>query len=166
MRRIVGLLLAMGCFAGLVREHRAATDFPSEAPVAVVDAALVARLRAAPGLHLALDPGYRLATPLDLRDDPQNRWWYGTEVDLREAGVSRSGIHIQKKGPRMAIHADGWNPSAGVFEKVMHGTVDVPAIPMILGIVAGIWLVFRPRSKVNRSPAPRSSAGFCPMTIR
>lgn len=118
-----------------------ATNFPTEGePVRVVDAALVERLRREPGRHLPLAPDYELKVELELADDPLNRWFYGTRIDLREQR-DRQAIHIQVKGDRAAIHADDHNPKGGVLAFLVHATLDVPATPWIAGAVVGLWLV-------------------------
>lgn len=143
-RRLAGSALAgVGC-AALGWLHHDATDFPRGEPVRVVDRALVERLRGEPGLHLPLDPGYRLAVELDLEDDALNRQVYGTRVDLRERR-ERQAIHIQLKGERGAIHTDDHNPKAGLLGWLAHATLDVPATPWIAATLVGLWLVGWPR---------------------
>ena len=119
-----------------------------------IDAALLERLRANPGLHLPLDPDYTLAVPLALEEDSFNRSLFGTEVDLREP-VDRRSIHIQRKGGLTAIHADDYNPKAGVVSWVLHQTLEVPVVPLLAGLllgaallVLGRWSTGNPRTKV------------------
>ncbi len=136
---------------GLVYLHHWATDFPREpAPLRRVDADLVARLRAQPGLHLPLDPDYELATPLDLEDDPLNRQVYGTRIDLRERR-ERAAIHIQVKGELGAIHADATNPKAGAVAWLIHATVDVPFTELVALLAAGLLLMVWP-ARPERAP--------------
>ncbi len=52
----MGGLLVLISVAGMLWLHHTATDFPREDPVRVVDAELVQRLRAEPGLHVAFLP--------------------------------------------------------------------------------------------------------------
>ncbi len=141
MRRLVGALFAVACLGGIAYELRAAVDFPTESPVTVVDEALVAHLRQNPGLHLALAEDAVITAALELRDDPDNRSFYGTRVDMREARGERA-IHIQRKGDRGAIHTDAYNPRAGFWFAFLHG-FEVPLIPLgagaLLGIVVGLW---------------------------
>ena len=151
-RRLGGALLALACAAGLGWLYHHATDFPAGPPfVTRVDAALVAHLRANPEMHMALAEDAVFEVPLDLRDDAFNRWFYGTDIDRREA-VARGCIHVQRKNGRMAIHADGWNPvGAGVSAKLVHGIVDVPAIPLALGLLVGTGLAARRRPTRDRA---------------
>jgi hypothetical protein len=137
-RVLAGVCLLAASAFGIAREMHGATDFPTANPIVVVDQPLIDRLRKTPGLHLALAPDYRLAVRIDLVDDPENRAFYDTQVDLREP-VRRRSIHIQRKGPRGAIHADNWNPRAGLWAKLVHGTIDVPVIP--LGVLTLLGLV-------------------------
>ena len=154
---LLSLAVAALAVSGLVFLHHDATDFPTASPVAVVDAALVARLRAEPGLHIALAPNYRLDVALDLRDDPGNRSWYGTDIDLREAVPARA-IHLQRKTGRLAIHADGHNPRAGLWPAFLHGTVDVPIIPLALVLLFALFRLYR----LFRQARQRSTAAALP----
>jgi len=126
--------LSLLCALLLAVELYEATDFPTASPITVVDAALVARLRAAPGLHLALAPDARFDVTLDLVDDAQNRRIYGTSVDMRER-VARRAIHVQRIGERGAIHTDLYNPRMDAWSAFLHGTLEVPVIPLGAGIV-------------------------------
>lgn len=145
---------------GTLYLHHAATDFPIGAPhdlVRVVDAALVERLRAEPGLHLPLAPDHRFAPELalDLVDDPLNRRVYGTVVDLRERRATRA-IHLQvRPDGRGAIHADGHNPTSGVIPWLVHATVDVPFLPLPIVFLLGVWLL----KKVPEADPESGSAG-------
>jgi hypothetical protein len=140
--RPAGFALALASAIGLAYLYFHATDFPTEAPLARVDEALVAWLRAHPGVHLALAPDAKIEVPLDFREDGSNRTFYGTELDLREA-VPRRSIHIQRKNGRGAIHADSWNPKAGAVYQLIHGTVDVPATPLVATLALGLGLAIR-----------------------
>ncbi|GIW71390.1 MAG: hypothetical protein KatS3mg102_0932 [Planctomycetota bacterium] len=156
-RRAAGLLLALSAAAALGRAFVRATDFPTAGePIRRVDAALLAYLRAHPGQHLPLAPSYTLAVPLALVDDAANRWLFGTTIDLREP-VPRRSIHIQKKGERLAIHADAHNPRAGLGRWLLHATLDVPVLPLVLALLAGAALATAPgrgeRGFAARGPA-------------
>jgi hypothetical protein len=137
--RRFGALLAAVSFSGLGYIYYDATDFPTADPIARVDAALVQRLRESPGRHHALAPDYQLVEGLRLHEDAANRWIYGTDVDLREE-VPRRAIHIQKKGSRAAIHADNYNPAWGLGSKLLHGTLDLPVIPLFAAGLLGLGL--------------------------
>jgi hypothetical protein len=135
-----GALIALACVAALAFEWWRAPGLPDGPPqVSRVDAALVERLRAHPGLHLPLDPAYVVEVPLDLREDRANRFLFGTTVDLREP-VARLAIHIQAKDGRMAIHADRYNPLDGPVGWVLHNSADTPVVPLVLGLVFGLVL--------------------------
>ncbi len=149
-RRVLGGALTALGLGGLLYLHHWATDFPAGDPVRVVDAALIARLRGEPGLHVPLDPGYRLEVPLELADDPVNRRVYGTSVDLRERRP-RQSVHIQVKAGRGAIHTDDHNPKAGVIPWLLHGTLDVPATPLALLAAAGLALLLWPARRSART---------------
>jgi hypothetical protein len=140
LRRALGAAALLVALAGTAWLHHAATDFPAGEQVRVVDAALVARLRAEPGLHLPLAPDHELRVELDLADDPVNRLVYGTSVDLRER-ADRRAIHIQVKDGRGAIHTDDHNPKAGVGAWLLHASLDVPFLPFPLVGVMGSWLL-------------------------
>jgi hypothetical protein len=152
LRRAAGALLVLGCGAGIGWLHFSATDFPVADPIEVVDAALVERLRAEPGLHLALAEEYEVVVPLDLRDDPLNRLVYGTSIDVREAGPSRSAIHIQRKGTRSAIHTDDHSPKAGAVGWLLHATVDVPFLELLAGLLVGAVLLLGGRQTPASQP--------------
>lgn len=153
----MGALLVLGAAAPLLYVHHWATDFPTEGPVRVIDQELVERLRANPGLHLALAPRYELRVSLKLADDPLNRFVYGTSLDLREQ-VAERAIHIQRKGARAAIHTDGHNPASGWRGWLLHGLVDVPVLPLPLVALLGLLLFIR-----GGAPAPRPApAVVCP----
>lgn len=124
------------------------TDFPTENPRSVVDAALVAELRANPGLHVPLTEDYTMAVDLDLEADEFNMKVYGTSVDLRER-VPERAIHIQQKGDQIAIHADHRNPKASWWMWFLHGTLDVPLIPLAAAFWMGLFLAL----KKNRAGA-------------
>jgi hypothetical protein len=140
--RIAGALLTLLCVLWLCFKYYGATAFPIEAPIRKVDAALVARLRANPGLHLALQRSYVIEVPIVLEEDTQNRFLFGTEVDLREA-VPRYSVHIQRKGDRTAIHVDSFNPRAGLLPWFMHHTIEVPVIPVVLAFLIGLFIAIR-----------------------
>jgi hypothetical protein len=153
MRRALGLVLLLASGVGLYHEFHAATDFPTDDPIRVVDASLIQRLRAQPGLHLALAPDYEMAVELPFEDDPANRARFGTSIDMREA-VSRRSIHIQRKEGRLAIHADDHNPRAGWEMWLRHATVDVPVVPLGAGVVLGFLIALLPLPCVRGAKGP------------
>jgi hypothetical protein len=143
-------VLALACAAGFGLEMYEATNFPTADPIRRVDAGVVAWLRAHPGTHRALAEDAVFEVALDLRDDPWNRWIYGTRVDLREAAPRRA-IHVQRKGERGAIHADDYNPKAGSVSALLHGTIEVPVLPLAAGAVLGTAGALRRRRSPRRS---------------
>jgi hypothetical protein len=145
-RRVLGALLALVTLVLQLWIFVGNTDFPTKNPRKIVDAKLIARLRGNPGLHLALDPGYTILVPLNLEDDSFNRSVYGTTVDLRER-VAERAIHIQKKDGRLAIHADRRNPKASWWMWFLHGTLDVPLIPLALLFWLGIFLFVKKKNE-------------------
>jgi hypothetical protein len=132
--RLWALIPALACAATIVHLLHGATDFPTDDPVRTVDAALVDHLRRHPGLHLALAEDARFQVALDLADDAQNRSIYGTRVDLREQ-VPRRAIHVQRTRDRGAIHADLYNPRHDPWSALLHGTLEVPILPLALGVI-------------------------------
>lgn len=128
------------------------TDFPVENPRSVVDAALVKELRANPGLHVPLTEDYTMAVPLDLEADDFNMRVYGTTVDLRER-VPERAIHIQQKGTQTAIHADHRNPKASWWMWILHGTLDVPLIPLAAVFWLGLFMALK-KSKAQTELNP------------
>jgi len=150
MRRRLASLVFLACLLANLALFLSATDFPTKDPIHRVDAALIARCRANPGLHLALAGDYELAVELELRDDATNRKVYKTRVDLREPRAEFA-IHIQLKGEAGAIHADRWNPRAGLVPLLIHGSLDVPVIPLSLVMLLSALLALRGGSS---SPEP------------
>jgi hypothetical protein len=139
--RAIGGLAVLACAGGLALAWVRAPGIPDGPPqVERVDAALLARLRANPGLHVPLAERYTLEVPLELREDRTNRFLFGTEVDLREP-VPRLSIHIQKKDGHAAIHADRFNPLAGALGWALHNSVDTPVVPLAGGLLAGAALL-------------------------
>jgi hypothetical protein len=147
LARAVPALVTLACAGALATAYARAPGFPdSGRPAARVDAALIEKLRAHPGLHVPLAQGYAIDVPLDLRDDPVNRFLFRTEVDAREP-VPALSIHIQKKGARAAIHADRFNPLAGIGGWVLHNSVDTQVVPLALGGLMGLVLAARGRRR-------------------
>jgi hypothetical protein len=130
-RRRIAAATAMGWLFALLGEFLKAPDFPAADPIARVDAALIEWLRVHPGSHRALAKDAVFEVALPLVEDRTNRALFATDVDLRETRARRA-IHIQRRGDRGAIHADGWNPKAGSLCFLMHMTLDVPAVPLIV----------------------------------
>lgn len=145
-RRALGLALALVGFVAQGWFYYDATAFPTDAPIEVVDEALLDRLRAEPGLHLALALEHRIVASVVLEDDALNRRVYGTSVDRREPLRRYGSIHIQQKGERAAIHADRFNPAAGFVPWLLHGTLDVPALPSLLLTLVGLRLFLARRA--------------------
>jgi hypothetical protein len=127
-----------------------ATAFPTGDPIRRIDAAVIAKCRANPGLHFALATDYELGMALPLEDDEANRAIYGTSVDLREPR-SEYALHIQVKGATGAIHTDRWNPRAGFKPWLLHGTLEVPMIPLFIVMVSTAVLAFRGGSRETRA---------------
>lgn len=148
--RGIGALLALACAAAIVAAWVHAPGLPDgPATLARVDAAVLEHLRANPGLHVPLAEGYTLAVPLELRDDRANRFLFGTDLDVREP-VPRLSIHIQRKDGRAAIHADRFNPLAGVRGWVLHNTLDTPALALFAGLGLGVALLLRGKEARGR----------------
>lgn len=152
-RRRMGVVLALSSLFCQIYIFVGNTDFPVQNPRTVVDDALIAELRANPGLHVPLAEDYTMAVSLDLEADDFNMRVYGTTVDLRER-VPERAIHIQQKGKQIAIHADHRNPKASWWMWILHGTLDVPFIPLAAVFWTGVFMALK-KSKTSTELNPK-----------
>ena len=141
-RRRIGAALALSSLLCQIYIFVGNTDFPVDNPRAIVDSALIAELRANPGLHVPLTEDYTMDVSLDLEADDFNMRVYGTTVDLRER-VPERAIHIQQKGTQIAIHADHRNPKASWWMWFLHGSLDVPIIPLAAIFWLGLFMALK-----------------------